>query len=64
MLARQNAGVARHLQLARAARVAGEAFALIEYEAETPPRRRLPILVTSVACALVGLATVAAFYTA
>jgi hypothetical protein len=51
------------LQLARAARVAGEAFALVEYEAETPPRRRLPILVTSVACALVGLATVAAFYT-
>ena len=34
MLARQNAGVARHLQLARAARVAGEAFALVEYEAE------------------------------
>ena len=62
MVVRANAGVARHLQLARAARVAGEAFAL-EYETEAPQRRRLPMLAASLTCALVGLATVAAFYT-
>ncbi len=63
MVVRANAGVARHLQLARAARVAGEAFALYEYETEAPPRRRLPVVAASLTCALVGLATVAAFYT-
>ncbi len=63
MVVRANAGVARHLQLARAARVAGEAFAFMDYEVEAPRRRRLPVIAASVTCALIGLATVAAFYT-